>query len=145
MLRRLSLLVVLAATATFAQTGGGPSSAKSYYKVGDPLRYTVVFDGDPNFSTVTLYFTTSASSPEQAGLRQDFSINQTKRLAPGRFQVQGTIPNDIMTGTYQLVDVQPRIAPNGVKDYDAKRFQQLFQVDNPAKYRFPPLKNVESR
>lgn len=145
MLGGLSLLIVLSAGATFAQAVGAPRTVKSYRKAGDSLHYTVVFDGDPNFSSVTLYFTTSASPPEQAGLRQNFSISQTQKAGPGTFHVQGTIPTDIVTGAYQLVDVQPRIAPDGVKDYDAKKFQQMFEVNNPITYKFPPLKGVESK
>lgn len=144
-LRRLSLFMVLAATTTFAQTGVGPRSVRPYRKPGDLLHYTVTFDGDPNFSSVTLVFTTSASSPEQAGLRQNFSISQTQKEGPGKFRVDGTIPADIVTGTYQLVVVQPRIAPGGVKDYDAKEFQQILEVNNPKRYKFPPLKDVESK
>jgi hypothetical protein len=138
MLKFLMTLIVVA-TAGFAQT---PSSVQSYHKVGETVRYTVVFDGDPDFSSITLYFSTSAAPPAQAGLAQNFSINQTRKLGPGKFEVEGVIPGNIVTGSYVLVDIQPRIAPNGVKDYDAKKFQQGFEVENPVKYGFPPLKDV---
>jgi hypothetical protein len=138
-MREFLLILVCIATAGFAQS---PSSVQPYHKVGDTLRYTVVFDGDPSFSSVTLYFSTSAAPPDQAGLSQNFSINQTQKLGPGKFDVEGTIPNTVVTGSYLLTVIQPRIAPNGVKDYDATKFHQVVEVNNPTKYEFPPLKDV---
>jgi hypothetical protein len=136
----LLMTLILAATGGFSQA---PSSVQPSHKVGDTLRYTVTFDGDPNFNSVTLYFSTSAApEPDQAGLRQQFSISQTRRLAPGKFEVEGTIPPFVLSGSYVLSDIQPRIEPNGVKDYDATKFHQGFEVENPAKYKFPPLKDV---
>ena len=67
---------------------------------------------------------------------------QTQRVGPGKFDVEGTIPDKVVTGTYDLGDVQPRIEPSGVKDYDARKFHITFEVENPAKYSFPPLKDV---
>jgi hypothetical protein len=138
MLKFLATLIIVA-TAGFTQA---PNSVQPYHKVGDTLRYTVVFDGDPNFNSVMLYFSTTAAPADQAGLGQNFSISQTQKLGSGKFEVEGTIPGNIVTGTYVLTDIQPRIAPNGVKDYDAKKFQQSFEVENPIKYEFPPLKSV---
>lgn len=139
MLRFLMALFFLT-TATFAQA---PSSVQPYHKVGDTLRYTVVFDGDPNFTSVTLYFSTStAPGPDQAGLSQTFSISQGQKVGPGKFEVEGTIPGNVVTGGYTLAVVQPRIAPNGVKDYDATKFHESFEVENSVRYEFPPLKDV---
>jgi hypothetical protein len=56
--------------------------------------------------------------------------------------VQGTIPGNIVTGSYALADIQPRIAPNGVKDYGATKFHQGLEFDNLVKYEFPPIKAV---
>jgi hypothetical protein len=50
--------------------------------------------------------------------------------------------DNIVTGTYELRTVQPRIEPNGVKDYDARKFQIVLEIENSAKYLFPPLKDV---
>lgn len=80
MLRFLTTLV-LVATAGFSQT---PSSVQPHHKVGDTITYTVVFDGDPNFSSVALYFSTSAAPADQAGLAQNFSISQTRKSGPGQ-------------------------------------------------------------
>ena len=138
---RFLMILILVATPGFAQA---PSSVQPYHKVGDTLRYTVVFDGDPNFSSVSLYFSTPSAPPaDQAGLAQNFGINKTQKLGPGKFEVEGTIPDNIASGSYVLADIQPRIAPNGVKDYDAREFHQGFDVENPAKYEFPPLKDVK--
>jgi hypothetical protein len=138
----IRILMILMAAVGFVQS---PSSVQPHHKVGDTLRYTVVFDGDPDFSSVTLYFSTSAAPPDQTGSSQNFSISQTQKLGPGKFEVDGTIPNGVVTGSYLLSDIQPRIAPNGVKDYDARKFQQAFEVENPARYEFPPLKGVTPR
>jgi|HubBroStandDraft_6_1064221.scaffolds.fasta_scaffold03528_14 hypothetical protein len=134
------MTLILAATSGFAQT---PSSVQPIHRVGDTLRYTVVFDGDPDFSSVTLFFSTSVAPANQAGLAQSFNINGTKKVGPGKFEVEGMIPNNVVTGSYELSDIQPHIAPNGVKDYDGKKFDQHFEVENPAKYEFPAIKSVK--
>ena len=48
---RFLMILILSATTGFAQTPGG---VQPYHRVGDTLRYTVVFDGDANFSSVVL-------------------------------------------------------------------------------------------
>jgi hypothetical protein len=138
MLKFLMTLIVVAAVG-FPQA---PRSVEPHRKVGDTLRYTVLFDGDPTFTSVTLFFSTSSAPADQAGLGQGFSINQTQKLGPGKFEVEGIIPGNIVTGSYVLSDIQPHIAPNGVKDYDAKKFQQTVEVENTVKFEFPPLKDV---
>ena len=142
MLRYLVLVVSLA-IATLGQNE--LSGIKPKYQVGQTLRYAVTFDGDPNFKSVTLYFSTRDSSPEQAGLAQNFSINDTQKVGPGKFDVEGKIPDNVVTGTYELATVQPRIEPSGVKDYDAKKFHIVLEIENPTKYSFPPLKDVTPR
>ncbi len=139
---RFLMILILSATTGFAQTPGG---VQPYHRVGDTLRYTVVFDGDANFSSVVLYFSTSAAPVDQPGLGSNFSISQTQKLGPGKFEVEGAIPSNIVTGSYVLSTIQPRIAPNGVKDYDATKFHQGFEVENPVKYEFPPLKDVRPK
>jgi hypothetical protein len=136
---RLLMTLVLVATVGYGQA---PSSVQPYHKAGDTLRYTLVFDGDPNFSSVTLFFSTSAAPADQSGLSQSFGINKTQRLGPGKFEVEGTIPGSVVSGSYILADIQPRIDPNGVRDYDARAFHQGFEVENPVRYQFPPLKDV---
>ncbi len=144
MLKSLVLVISLA-IAALAQNENGLNSVKPKYTVGQTLRYSVTFEGDPNFTTVTLYFNSSTPSSDQAGLSSDFSINQTKRIGPGQFDVEGQIPDTTATGTYELRTVQPRIAPRGVKDYDAKNVHIVLEVENPVKYRFPPLKDVKPK
>jgi len=137
------LVVVLSlAIAALAQNDNALSSVKPHYVVGQTLHYSVTFDGDPNFSSVTLYFNSGSTPPDQAGLSPSFNINQTKKVGPGKFEVEGQIPNTTATGTYELGTVQPRIAPNGVRDYDGKQFHIVLEVENPVKYPFPPLKDV---
>lgn len=133
------LVLVCLASIGFAQT---PSDLQPYYKAGDTLRYVVTFDGDPDFSSVSLYFGTNNVPADQAGLSNNFGISQTHKIGPGKFEVEGTIPSNAVTGTYELRDVQPRIPPAGVKDYDATQFHESVRVVNPARYNFPPLKGV---
>jgi hypothetical protein len=124
---------------------GELSSVKAKYVVGQTLHYSVSFDGDPNFKSVTLYFDTHDSRADQAGMGQQFGIAETHKVGPGKFDIEGKIPDNIVTGTYDLEDVQPRIEPAGVKDYDAKHFHIVLEIENPAKYSFPPLKDVSPK
>lgn len=142
MLKHL-IVVVSLAIAVFAQNENALNNVKPQYRVGQTLHYSVTFDGDPTFSSVTLYFNNSGGAPpDQAGLSPNFSINHTQKVGPGKFDVDGVIPDTTATGTYELGDVQPRIPPSGVKDYDAKRFHIVLEIENPTKYPFPPLKDV---
>ena len=141
MLKTVVATMVLV-TAAFAQSQGGLSNVRPHYTVGETIRYTVTFEGDPNFASIMLYFQAGPIRPDQAGLANNFSINRIRKDGPGQYVVEGQIPESTGSGTYQLFDVQPRIQPSGVKDYDAKAFNIVFDVDNPVKYLFPPLKNV---
>jgi hypothetical protein len=143
--RMMKYLVVVAslAIAMFAQNEHGLSGVSPKYKVGQTLRYSLTFDGDPNFSGVTLYFNRSSTSPpDESGLVPNFAVNLTQRVGPGKFDVDGTIPDTTASGRYEMTVVQPRIAPGGVKDYDARPFHIVLEIENPTKYRFPPLKDV---
>lgn len=140
-----TLVIVALSIAALAQSENGLNSVKPKYVVGQTLHYSVAFDGDPNFSSVTLFFNSDTPSPEQAGLSPNFSINETKKVGPGKFDVEGRIPETTATGTYELATVQPRIAPNGVKDYGTRKFHIVLEVENPAKYPFPPLKDVKPK
>src|ERR1700678_978434 len=115
-------LVVVLSLATTMLGQNGLEGVKPGYQVGQTLRYSVSFDGDPNFKSVSLFLMTGDSSPEQAGLMQNFSLSDTQKVGPGKFDVEGRIPDNIVTGTYELTTVQPRFEPGGAKDYDAKRF-----------------------
>jgi hypothetical protein len=141
MLRNLALLV-MATASLVAQTAQGPTAVRHHYSPGDALRYTVTFDGDPNFDSVGIYFQGGEVPPDQSGLSGGFSVTRFRKVAPGKFEVEGEIPNNAATGMYRLALVQTRISPNGAKSYGAGEFHETIDVDNGAKYVFPPLKSI---
>jgi hypothetical protein len=141
MLRNLALLV-MATASLIAQTAQGPMGIRQHYKPGDTLRYTVTFDGDPNFDNVSIYFAAGEVPPDQSGLTNSFGVGRAKKAGPGKFDVEGEIPSNAASGTYRLSGVQTRIAPNGAKSYDAAEFHETVEVDNGVRYEFPPLKSI---
>jgi hypothetical protein len=144
MLHNLVLLIV-ATTSLIAQTGPVPMGIRQHYKPGDTIRYTVTFDGDPNFDNVSIYFAAGQVSPDQSGLTNGFNAGRSKKSGPGRFEVEGEIPSNVASGTYRLSSVETRIAPNGAKGYDAGEFHEAVEVDNGVRYEFPTLKSVVPR
>jgi hypothetical protein len=142
---KVLLALVLFANMAFAQVTSAPTSVLPQHGVGEKLAYIVAFEGDPDFTGMTLFFYTESVPPDQAGLRQQFGISDTRKVGPGQFEVSGAIPDNVASGIYTLTDVQPRLAPSGVKDYDGKQFAQAFRVDNPIKYAFPPLKEIKPK
>jgi hypothetical protein len=141
MFSRLAVLLVVAAS-LMAQTGQGPTSIRHHYKPGDTLHYTVTFEGNPNFDSVAIYFQGGPVPPDQSGLTVNFGIDRSTKTASGTFDVDGSIPDSVATGTYQLVIVQTRIKPQGVKDYEAKSFHESIEIENSVRYEFPPLKSI---
>jgi hypothetical protein len=141
MLRQIAVLLV-AATSLVAQNSQAPTGISHHFKPGDTLRYTVTFEGDPNFDNVNISFQTGGVPSDQSGLTNNFGVGRSRRVAPGKFEVEGEVPNNVASGTYRLSSVQTRISPSGVKDYDASSFHEIFEIDNGTKYEFPPLKSV---
>lgn len=139
---RMLAVVLVAAGSLAAQTAQRPSGIKRHYDPGDTLRYTITFDGDPNFDNVSIYFQGGEVPPDQSGLTNGFSVTRFRKTAPGKFEVEGEIPGNVATGTYRLNTVNTRISPNGAKGYDAGEFHETIDVDNGAKYVFPPLKSI---
>lgn len=132
------LMVVMA-----AQAGQAPTGISQRYKPGDTLRYTVAFDGDPNFASLAIVFQKRGPvEPSQTGLSAGFGISYFAKRAPGVFNVEGKIPPTTATGIYDLVEVDTGIAPSGSHSYDTKKFGLTISVENDQKYEFPPLKSV---
>jgi len=138
-------MLLVAVTSLAAQTGQGPTGVRQNYKPGDTLRYTVTFEGDPDFDNVGIYFAAGEVPPNQSGLTNSFGIGRSKKIGAGKFEVEGEIPGNAASGSYRLSGVQTRIAPNGAKNYDAAQFHETVEVDNGAKYEFPPLRSVAPR
>jgi hypothetical protein len=113
------------------------------HKPGDSLSYRVEFNGDPGFTAVVLFFDTPAHAPnDQPSLASEFSLNHFVRVKAGVYDVDGKIPNSVITGDYQLVIVKASIDPAS-KPYDAKSQNILIHIDNDTKYDFSPLKSVK--
>lgn len=140
---RTKLAVVLIAfSALLSAQGQDLKAITRHYKSGDTLRYRVEFDGDPKFDSVGIGFYLQGSVPaDQPGLTTYFSIGHTTKIRAGVFDVDGVIPANLANGTYEVRSVNPAIGPS-FKQYDANSFHITIQVDNDAKYIFPPLKSI---
>jgi hypothetical protein len=137
------LAILLIATASLiAQNGQGPTSIRHHYKPGDTLHYSVTFESDPSFDGLSIYFQGGPVAPDQSGLANGFTLPRSKKVAAGTFEVEGEIPINAASGTYRLSSVETRISPSGAKGYDAGEFHETVEIDNGAKYEFPPLKSV---
>jgi hypothetical protein len=113
-----------------------------HYKPGDTLRYTVEFDGDPKFDLVGFgFYLSSGLQPDQPGLNGYFAINHTTKVRAGVFDVDGVIPQNAPAGTFEIRHVDAAIGPAS-KQYDTGGLHLTIQVDNAAKYNFPPLKSI---
>jgi len=141
MIRGMAVLL-LAVASLAVHAGQGPTTIAHHYKPGDTLHYTVTFDGDPSFDSVSINFAGGEVPPDQSGLTNGFSVGRTRKVAAGKFEVDGEIPNNVASGTYRLSNVQTRISPSGAKGYDAAEFHESVEIDNGVRYEFPPLKSV---
>lgn len=112
------------------------------FKPGDTVRFRVEFDGAPNFEQVNLGFYLEGSVPsDQPGFAGYFAIDHTTKVRPGIFDVDGTISNNLPTGTFEVRRVVATISPAS-KGYDATSFHITIRVVNNAKFDFPPLKSI---
>lgn len=126
-----------------AQAGQAPTGISQNHKPGDTLRYTVSFDGDPNFSYVGVAFRKNGPvDSNQPGLRSGFGIDHFTKVKSGVFDVEGIIPPNTAAGIYDLFAIDTAIAPAGRQTYDASRFKLTITIRNEEKYDFPPLKSV---
>ena len=133
---------LIVASSVMAQNGQQLTSVTRHYKPGDTLRYVVTFDGDPNLDSVNIYLASQAVNPDQSGLSNGFNIGRSKKIGPGTFEVEGEVPGNAASGTYQLSSVNVRIGQFGAKGYDARQFRESILLDNSSKYEFPALKSV---
>jgi len=117
-------------------------SITRHYKPNDSLRYQVEFEGDPKFDNVNLGFYLQGSVlPDQPGFQTYFAIGRITRIGPGVYDVEGTVPENAATGTYQIQRVNASLGPAS-KEYDTSGLKLTIQVDNDSKYSFPPLKSI---
>jgi hypothetical protein len=138
---KLAVVFILFSTLLSAQ-GQDLKAVTQHYKPGDTLRYRVEFDGDPKFDSVGLGFYLQGSvAPDQPGLTAYFPIGHTVKVKAGVFDVDGVIPASAADGTFEVRWVSAAIGPAS-KQYDANSFHITIQIDNDAKYNFPPLKSV---
>src|SRR6266508_3228785 len=77
----------------------GPNSCSGNHKPGDHLSAYVLFDGDPTLESVSLrYYSQDRISENQRGFGNDFRLEQFRKLSPGKYLVEGTIPTKLWSG-----------------------------------------------
>jgi hypothetical protein len=142
MFQKIALFVVIALGIAHAQA---PSISQGHKKPGEPLHYYVSFNGKPKPTGVEMAFHTSEPKPNQAGFQVDFSISEFKEFAPGVAEVNGRIPENAASGTYQLVWVNVTMPPGPSKRYDYPadfKDSIKFDVVNEASVNFPTIKSI---
>jgi hypothetical protein len=128
--------------ALLSAKGQDLKAVTQHYKPGDTLRYRVEFEGDPKFDSVGMGFYLQGNvAPDQPGLSGYFSISHMATVKAGVFDVDGVIPATTANGTFEVRWVSAAISPAS-KQYEANNFHITIQIDNDAKYNFPPLKSV---
>lgn len=141
MLMRFAVLFALL-SAVFAAQGQGLKAVTQHYKPGDTLRYQVEFDGDPQFDSLSMGFYLQGNlRSDQPGLTGYFGIGRIAKVRAGVYDLEGAIPANAADGTYEVRWVNAGIGPAS-KQYDATGLKIAIQVDNEAKYDFPPLKSI---
>jgi hypothetical protein len=129
-------------------------TVSQHYKPGDTIHYYVYyvrFAGDPVLHQVSLQFLRQVDDqkgppprPPQPGMRADSNISQSKKISPGVYEVNGTIRNDMLPGTWRLNQIradhppvyQAYIYPADFTD------KIMIEIVNDAGYEFPPVKSV---
>ncbi len=138
---KVALVFVMFSALLFAR-GQDLKRLTQHYKPGDTLHYSVEFDGDPKFDSVSLgFYLSTGLQPDQPGLNGYFAINHTTKVRAGVFDVDGVIPQNAPAGTFEIRHVDAVIGPAS-KQYDTGNLHITIQVDNDAKYNFPPLKSI---
>lgn len=110
-----------------------------------PLSYRVEFDGDPQFTGLSVSFSMqgSAAPPaDQPGFTNSFGLGNFVKVKAGVYNVDGRIPKNLRSGDYLLQTVSTEILP-AYKQYDAASMNIRIHVDNDTKFDFPPLKSVK--
>jgi hypothetical protein len=144
MLTKLAVVFILF-SALLSAKGQDLKAVHQHYKPGDTLRYRVEFEGDPKFDLVGMGFYLQGNvAQDQPGLSGYFSISHTVTVKAGAFDIDGVIPATAANGTFEVRLVSAAIGPAS-KQYEANNFHITIQIDNDAKYNFPPLKSVTPR
>jgi hypothetical protein len=122
-----------------------PAIKQHNNKAGDALRFTIGFDGKPDVKNITVLLSLQTPIlPTQMGFRQNWETGSWKRLEDGQFEVSGTIPDDIATGTWQVTGIGLQLSSSASKLYGyPDQLQQKVTVDvvNDKSFQFPRLKS----
>jgi hypothetical protein len=135
-----SLAFTFSAIAAHAQ-------APASYGPTDPISFTITFGGEgaPQIANIDVrMLMTTALSPDQPGFSMQIDATNVKQIAPGRFQVSGTVPDYVGSGTFTLQGVYA--GPPGVGDvyeYRTDLPKITITVVNPKHFAKPDLKGVE--
>jgi len=145
MFKKIALFVVIALGVAHAQ--GAPSIDQGHKKPGDALHYYVRFEGNPKLIGVNLHFDKAdALKPNQTGFQHTFEVSEIKEFSPGVIEVNGTIPVNVASGTYELVWVDVVPAPLRLSKrygYPAD-FKDSIKLDivNEASVNYPAIKSI---
>jgi hypothetical protein len=141
---KIAALLVVLASFTVGSLGQDLKSLTAQNKGGDTLRYRVEFDGDPQFTSVSVaFYLLGERPPGQQGLAAWFgSISHFVKVKEGVYDVDGVIPMNLASGEYELRLVNTTVDPAS-KQYDATSMNIHIHIRNDAKYDFPPLKSVK--
>jgi hypothetical protein len=116
------------------------------HKPGDHLKCYVVFDGDPELQSVTLYFRLQGSAQEnQIGLSGEYSLGQWRKIGPGEYSVEGQV-SDCAKGNYQLAYLNVSMRGVGRNYWYGPDFKDLLKVVvlNDVDLHFPKIKDVSA-
>lgn len=142
MFMKLMVVVLALLSTTLVAHGQDLKAVTQRYKPGDTLRYRVEFDDNPKFYGVTLGFYLQGNArSDQPGLSGYFAIGHVTKVRPGVYDLDGTIPTNAFDGTYEVRWVNAALGPAS-KQYDATGLKITIQIDNDARYDFPPLKSI---
>jgi len=134
------LLIVVSAVSASAQ------EAAVVFHPGETIHILVSFKTPPISiaSAVCAFGIVGQPDKKQEQLAQNFPINQVKKVTDTQFEVSGTIPEHIASGTFRLSWIN--IGINGVgKSYaEGTDFKELtIHILNPEHPEFPAIDDVK--
>jgi hypothetical protein len=143
MLKNVMAVVVVAASFVSAQEA---ASVSQHFKPGDALHYYVSFEDKGKLTGVSMLFQIAGQpKPNQTGFQTSFPVSEVKEFSPGVVEVNGTVPMNSASGSYQLAWVDVTVPPGLSKRYSYPTdFKENITLDivNNASVNFPKIKSI---
>ena len=145
---RSVLTIGIAVLLTIAAIGQGMNVAESAKHPGDPIRYTITLEGPVKGTVSTIYMNfllKTGAREDQKGLLTTFQLSRFKQNSSVEYQVDESVP-EVMSGTYQLTQVQLRTKEGAIRNYDYPtdfKQENTVKIDTHEKDIFPNIKSVE--